>query len=267
MIVPRKILLILGIVLFLLSGISGQTNLYYLKTKSGEEYRQMKVVPMEDQKYIKIENPISKDKLILLRSEVTEITHESSFVGNDYHNYRELKPEEKKLAVKPRSGYVGVLMGLAMPLGSFGERGQGNARTGFQFKVVHFGYIFNKTFGVGVNYLTGFHQLKVRGFEPWRHQGLFSGPIINLPITYRSTFEIKPMIGLSQTSLSDGTASIATFNAAFLMNMLIKINMGPKTCLHIGGSLFYSNPEFDQVNLAVPIRVLSADVGIALRIF
>lgn len=251
----------------MLSGVSAQTNLYYLKTKSGEEYRQMKVVPMEDQKYIKIENPISKDKLILLRSEVTEITHESSFVSDGYHNFREIKPEEEKFVIKSRSGYLGVLMGVAIPVGSFGERGAGNARTGIQFKVVHFGYTFNRKFGVGVNYVSGFHELQIGGFEPWRYQGLFAGPIINLPITYRSSFELKPMVGLSQTSLTSGAGSIATYNAAFSMNTLFRINMGSRICTHFGFSFFYSDPEFRQVNRAVPIRVFSVDIGFAFRIF
>lgn len=185
-----------------------------------------------------------------------------------------------KIPLPQDKGYFGVLMGVFGPIGSFGKTSGGIPTDDLEQGGVSFdlsySYRFRKVIGITSTFRysdTGLYNFSYDE-TTWYNFGFTVGPLFSFPLTKAIVWDIRPMIGYSQTyvyALSDNSVFFNDYgsdkNAGGLTTNLgtaFRFNMNYKTNLLIGMDYFITNPQFDN-NITRNIKTLGFSFGLGIR--
>ena len=98
--------------------------------------------------------------------------------------------------IKNNFTYIGINMGLAIPLGDFGNQTVSNpkaglASSGLTLSLVNFGAIFGGKYGLHIRYFANAHIIKGTN-SAWGYGSIMVGPSYNIGVFKNAYVDIKP---------------------------------------------------------------------------
>lgn len=246
------VLLLIVVITTLSFGQSNYQDVVYLKDGSIIRGAIIEQVP---NKLIKIETS-DKNVFVYQIDEIEKIT-------------KEIPPETivKQNDSDRRKGYIGLSVGVSIPIGDFADKSDGIAKPGLQLNLVNFGYLFSDNIGITATWFGAANPLDAEGYDPWSYGGLLVGPLLSFPLSEKVEWDFRPMIGYSVTTLPDigfGTEQASSF--AYNIGTVFRINVGSKVALLLNADYFSTKPEFIDYDFKQNIGTISFGLGVAYRL-
>ena len=100
-----------------------------------------------------------------------------------------------------KSGFLGITLGTAIPIGDFGDDDLNNedaglAENGFNITLLTFGYEFMENFGMAASWFGGGHLIETDfGDGIWAYGALVVGPMVTVELSEKADLDFKLMIG------------------------------------------------------------------------
>lgn len=248
----------LAILLFsIIASVSfGQTNyqdVVYLKNGSIIRGLIIEQVPNAS---IKIETA-DRNVFVFQMGEIEKITKEAM----------EGKRADRFSDSDKRKGYIGLSLGVSVPVGSFADNSDGMANAGTHLNLVNFGYLFSENFGIAFFWFGAANPLDVPGYDPWSYGGIMAGPLLSFPQSQKVEWDFRPMIGYAATTLPDvGYGIEQDMSLALNLGALVRLNVGRKIALSLSADYFYTKPEFVDYGFEQSIGTVSFGFGAAYRL-
>ena len=213
------------------------------------------IIEQVPNKLIKIEME-DRNVFVYQMSEIEKIT-------------KEIPPEikVKQNDSDKRKGYIGLSVGLSIPIGDFADKSDGFAETGLQLNLINFGYLFSDNIGITATWFGAANPLGADGYDPWAYGGLMAGPLLSFQLSEKVEWDFRPMIGYSVTTLPDigfGTEQASSF--AYNIGTVFRINIGSKIALLLNADYFSTKPEFIDYDFKQNIGTISFGFGVAYRL-
>lgn len=173
-----------------------------------------------------------------------------------------------------RKGYIGLSLGVSIPMGSFVEDPNNGAHPGLQLRLVNFGYLFTDHFGItatlfaALNHAVNTDEISGLWDEGhWVYGGLMAGPLLSYPISKKVDWDFRPMIGFSFTlpPYLDLLDQISP-NFAFNVGTVFRYNLTNKFSLLMSADYFSTKPVGYGFGLEPKIGTISFGLGCALRL-
>ena len=127
--------------------------------------------------------------------------------------------EEKRTSItkgnetSTRRGYIGISLGLSIPLGDFAKKenfafgtgltGPEKTSVGLQLNLVNFGYLFSEHLGISAAWFgAAYNRKSNRGYEldPWSCGGIMVSPLFSFDVSEKVEWGLTPMLGRSVCS-------------------------------------------------------------------
>ena len=175
--------------------------------------------------------------------------------------------EEKVVSAEKRKGYIGLTLGVSIPLGDFADKRIGVAKTGSQLNLVTFGYLFSDNVGIAGTWFGAANAVDADGFDPWSYGGIMVGPLLSFPFAEIIEWDFKPLLGYAITmipDLGDGTEQAASI--AFNLGTQLRIHVGEKFSLLLSGDYFSTNAVFKDYGIKQDVSTFSIVFGAAYRL-
>lgn len=109
--------------------------------------------------------------------------------------------------------YIGTNIGMAIPLGDFGNQTLSNPKAGLasgglSFSLVNFGAIFGGKFGLHIRYFANAHAMKSGVNQAWGYGSIMVGPSYTFDVFKNAYVDIKPSIGLMSSLIQANKETI-----------------------------------------------------------
>lgn len=187
------------------------------------------------------------------------------------------KPLEKENKTNSRKGYIGLSIGPSIPILDYAKSGQAN--TGLQINIIDFGYMLSKNIGIigtwygGANSTTDFDNLFSFG-------GILIGGFTSFPISDKTEFNFRPMLGFSNVTCPEttkieywfGNSYVTTvppdqaISFAFNLGTSLRYNVTKKSSLLLNLDWFSTRPKFKEASFEQQIETISITIGAAYRL-
>lgn len=186
------------------------------------------------------------------------------------------------------NGYFGILLGGFSPMGSFGAKPGGipsdnleqagfSADLSYTYESSQQFPKYKKFIGVTCTLRysdTGLTSDWESDETTWYNVGFTIGPLISFPLSKTIVWDIRPMIGYSQTftfALSQNSVFFNNYGSdlntgGFSTNLgtAIRFNVSTKMNFLVGVDYFTTNPQFEN-NITRNIKTLGISFGIGAR--
>lgn len=179
------------------------------------------------------------------------------------------------------NGYFGILVGAFSPIGSFGQTSGGipsdDLEQGGFSADLSYTYRYRKLIGITCTLRysdTGLTSDYESDATTWYNVGFTIGPLISFPLSKTIVWDIRPMIGYSQTytfALSEYSIFFNNYdsdlNAGGLTTNLgtaLRFNIDYKMNCLVGVDYFITNPQFNN-NITRNIKTIGISLGIGWR--
>jgi hypothetical protein len=187
-----------------------------------------------------------------------------------------VEAEEKgKTAKASKKGYVGLSVGVNIPMGQFASKtgddlnnAPGFAKSGVQLNLVNFGYLFTEHIGICGVIFAATNNIDVEDVDPWGYGGVLVGPLISYPIGSNIDWDLRPMIGYSMVNLSSRDKIGNQQSSAFGMNLgtMFRFHVSKSVSLTLNGDYFFTKAKFSKYELEQKVTSLCIGGGIAFRL-
>ncbi len=239
-------LLLFALITTMSFGQSNYQDVVYLK--NGSIIRGI-IIEQVPNKSIKIETA-DRSVFVYQMDEIEKITKES-FDSN----------------AERRKGFIGLSLGVSIPVGDFADKADGLAKTGIQLNLINFGYLFSENFGITATWFGAANPIDADGYDPWSYGGIMAGPLLSFPLSQKVEWDFRPMIGYSVTTLPDigyGIEQASSF--ALNIGTVIRVNVGTKVSLLLSADYFSTKPTFKDYGFEQSIDTISFGFGVAYRL-
>lgn len=246
-------LLLFALITSVSFGQSNYQDVVYLK--SGSIIRGV-IIEQVPNKSIKIETA-DRSVFVYQMDEIERITKEQFDVKRSDFNSNSER----------RKGFIGLSLGVSIPVGDFADKSNGLAKTGMQLNLINFGYLFSENFGISGMWFGAANPLDLDGYDPWSYGGLMVAPFLSFPLSDKVEWDFRPMIGYSVTTLPDigrGIEQASSF--ALNIGTVFRVNVGNKVSLLLSADYLSTKPEFKGYSFEQSIGTISLGYGVAYRL-
>ena len=173
-------------------------------------------------------------------------------------------------------GFIGISLGPAIPVGSFGDQdllneNSGLANTGLNISLIDLGIYLHDNIGLSVAWLGAAHTIDIEGLllsqyesNMWSYGALMAGGLYSMNIG-KSFADARLMAGFCSTTNPDlyGLLEQETvLSFAYMIGLGIRPRVSKRLSLHVTTDFFHTKPAFEQNNFEQPISTVFINGGI-----
>lgn len=153
-----------------------------------------------------------------------------------------------------KSGFLGITIGPAIPLGDFADddlnnEDSGLAESGFNLTLLSFGYELVENFGIAASWFGGGHIIETDfGDGIWGYGALVVGPMVSFELSEQADIDFKLMVGPTAGIFDFDTLDEQQEGSGFGLDIgtSIRIKLSDKIGLILNMDYFNTNSEFDD---------------------
>ena len=166
-----------------------------------------------------------------------------------------------------KRGYVGVTLGVSIPVGDFADPNNGAAKAGVQINLLNVGFLFSEKFGIGFTWFGAANPLDFPGLDPWTYGGLMIGPIFTTQGTNKIEFDARMLLGYFNATVPDiGLGTENDGNIGLNLGGVVRYNFSDNLALMLTLDYLSSNIDFPGYGFTQRFSVVSINGGVALRL-
>jgi hypothetical protein len=216
-----------------------------------------------------------KDKKVKFKTSDGKVTTYTDEEIEDMDADEEIDVKVKTGSADKR-GYVGLSVGVNMPMGQFASKSgtdvkniPGYAKTGVQLNLINFGYRFTDHIGICGSILAAKNDIDIADIDPWGYGAIMVGPLFTFPIDNRIDWDLRPMLGYSIVNLSDhgvDNGNEQTSSLGLSLGTMFRFHITKSVSLTVNGDYFYTKAKFSKAGFDAKITTLSIGGGVAFRL-